>query len=839
MSGVVRIAGRRVPRLLLAPWRPSASIGVWMRPTAAVAAAATPAWGRSLGASPPTVAATVTAAALSTSAAATQAQSAVAAATPAGASRVAVPDGTTAPATVAAGAAAAAPAPSVDPAMLRRRNIGISAHIDSGKTTLTERVLFYTGRIRAIHEVRGKDGVGAKMDSMDLEREKGITIQSAATSAVWGDADINIIDTPGHVDFTIEVERALRVLDGAVLVLCAVSGVQSQSLTVDRQMKRYRVPRITFINKLDRAGSDPARVIGQLRTKLHIAAAAVQVPIGLEADLCGVVDVITRQAVYFDGPNGESVRREAVPAEMEAAVEAARSELIETLANVDEELGDLFLAEEPISEDQIVAAIRRATIARTFTPVFLGSALKNTGVQTLLDGVVAYLPHPGDVSNSAVLLDKGGRRGQRSEATDGGATEAAAAAPAVSEQSFELVPDTAAPLVSLAFKLEDGRFGQLTYIRVYQGVLRRGSSVINVRTGKRTKVPRLVQMHSSEMTDIDAAPAGDICAMFGMECASGDTFVDADKGPLVSLESLHVPEPVISLAIIPAKRSDGGTAFAKALARFSREDPTFRVSLDPESNETIISGMGELHLQIYVARMQREYGVDVTVGAPKVNYRETVQQNAPFNYVHKKQSGGSGQFAGVIGDLSPTPSGSKDNVFVNKLVGNNVPPQFVPAIEKGFHEACAEGALTGHPVQGVTFTLRDGKAHSVDSNELAFRMASIMGFRQAYSAAGGTVLEPVMRVEVAAPSEFQGGVMGGLNRRRAVILASTTHGDDVTIEAEVPLASMFGYSTELRSSTQGKGEYSMELLEHRPAPSSEIKVLKEAYEEKKLAGRKQ
>lgn len=728
----------------------------------------------------------------------------------------------------------------MDPALLRRRNIGISAHIDSGKTTLTERVLFYTGRIRAIHEVRGKDGVGAKMDSMDLEREKGITIQSAATSAAWGDADINIIDTPGHVDFTIEVERALRVLDGAVLVLCAVSGVQSQSLTVDRQMKRYRVPRITFINKLDRAGSDPTRVIGQLRTKLHIAAAAVQVPIGLEADLCGVVDVITRQAIYFGGPNGETVRREAVPAQMEAAVEAARAELIETLADVDEELGDLFLAEEPISEDQIVAAIRRATIARTFTPVFLGSALKNTGVQTLLDGVVAYLPHPGDVSNSAVLLDKGGRRGRRSGATDDAATEEASAdSPAVAERSFELVPDTAAPLVSLAFKLEDGRFGQLTYIRVYQGVLRRGSSVVNVRTGKRTKVPRLVQMHSSEMTDIDAAPAGDICAMFGLECASGDTFVDADKGPLVSLESLHVPEPVISLAIIPAKRSDGGTAFAKALARFSREDPTFRVSLDPESNETIISGMGELHLQIYVARMQREYGVDVTVGAPKVNYRETVLQNAPFNYVHKKQSGGSGQFAGVVGDLSPTPSGSKDNVFVNKLVGNNVPPQFVPAIEKGFHEACAEGALTGHPVQGVTFTLRDGKAHSVDSNELAFRMASIMGFRQAYNAAGGTVLEPVMRVEVAAPSEFQGGVMGGLNRRRAVILASTTHGDDVTIEAEVPLASMFGYSTELRSSTQGKGEYSMELLEHRPAPLSEIKALKEAYEEKKLAGRKQ
>lgn len=753
--------------------------------------------------------------------------------------------------------------------MLRRRNIGISAHIDSGKTTLTERVLFYTGRIRAIHEVRGKDGVGAKMDSMDLEREKGITIQSAATSATWGDADINIIDTPGHVDFTIEVERALRVLDGAVLVLCAVSGVQSQSLTVDRQMKRYRVPRITFINKLDRAGSDPARVIKQLRTKFHIAAAAVQVPIGLEADLCGVVDVITRQAIYFDGPNGESIRREAVPAEMEAAVEATRAELVETLADVDEELGDLFLAEEAISEDQIVAAIRRATIARTFTPVLLGSALKNTGVQTLLDGVVAYLPHPADVSNTAVLLEKAGRRGRRSgggamaaaladeaggesaEATaavvvdgDGSADgapsgEAAAAAAAVAERSFELVPDTAAPLVSLAFKLEDGRFGQLTYIRVYQGVLRRGSSVLNVRTGKRTKVPRLVQMHSSEMTDIDAAPAGDICAMFGLECASGDTFVDADNGPLVSLESLHVPEPVISLAVIPAKRSDGGTAFAKALARFSREDPTFRVALDPESKETIISGMGELHLQIYVARMQREYGVDVTVGAPKVNYRETVQQDASFNYVHKKQSGGSGQFAGVIGDLAPTPGGSKDNVFVNKLVGNNVPPQFLPAIEKGFREACAEGALTGHPVQGVTFTLRDGKAHSVDSNELAFRMASIMGFRQAYGAAGGTVLEPVMRVEVASPSEFQGGVMGGLNRRRAVILASTTHGDDVTIEAEVPLASMFGYSTELRSSTQGKGEYSMELLEHRPASSSEIKVLKEAYEEKKLAGRKQ
>jgi len=756
----------------------------------------------------------------------------------------------------------APPRPTLDPALLRRRNIGISAHIDSGKTTLTERVLFYTGRIRAIHEVRGKDGVGAKMDSMDLEREKGITIQSAATSATWGDADINIIDTPGHVDFTIEVERALRVLDGAVLVLCAVSGVQSQSLTVDRQMKRYRVPRITFINKLDRAGSDPARVVEQLRSKFHIAAAALQVPIGLEGDLCGIVDVITREAVYFDGPNGEEIRREVVPAEMVDAVEAARAELIETLADVDEAVGDLYLAEEPISEEQIVAAVRRATIARTFTPVLLGSALKNTGVQTLLDAVVAYLPHPGDVTNTAVMLDKVARRGRGAgteaaaeaasaaddaaavaDEADAAAGEAdgavAAAAPELAERSFELVPDASAPLVSLAFKLEDGRFGQLTYIRVYQGVLRRGASILNVRTGKRTKVPRLVQMHSSEMTDVEAAPAGDICAMFGMECASGDTFVDAAGGPLVSLESLHVPEPVISLAITPSKRSDGGTAFAKALSRFSREDPTFRVALDPESKETIISGMGELHLQIYVQRMQREYGVDVTVGAPKVNYRETVQTDASFNYVHKKQSGGSGQFAGVIGDLAPTPGGGKENVFVNKLVGNNVPPQFLPAIEKGFREACADGALTGHAVQGVTFTLRDGKAHSVDSNELAFRMASIMGFRQAYSAAGATVLEPVMRVEVAAPSEFQGGVMGGLNRRRAVILASTTHGDDVTIEAEVPLSAMFGYSTELRSGTQGKGEYSMELLEHRPAPQSEIKVLQEAYEEKKMAGRKQ
>ncbi|KAK4537545.1 hypothetical protein CDCA_CDCA13G3570 [Cyanidium caldarium] len=698
-----------------------------------------------------------------------------------------------------------------------QRNFGIAAHIDSGKTTLTERVLFYAGRIRKIHEVRGKDGVGATMDSMELERERGITIASAATYCSWRNGvQLNLIDTPGHVDFTIEVERALRVLDGAVLVVCGASGVQSQSLTVDRQMKRHRVPRLTFINKLDRMGADPWRALRQLNERLRMPAAFINLPIGLERDLEGVVDVIRQCAVYFDGEHGERVRvEESLPPALRATAEQARRQLIERLANVDEPFGDCFLQREyDVPEAALRAALRRATIARRFSPVLCGSALKNIGVQPVLDAVVDYLPSPLEVESYG-MESRGERR-------------------------LLLQPDAAAPLVSLAFKLEEGRFGQLTYLRVYQGTLRRGDNVFNARTGKKVKVPRLMRMHADEMQDVEEARAGDICAMFGLECASGDTFTDeTGKVRGISLESLHVPEPVMSLAITPKNRQDVPPNFSKALNRFTREDPTFRVHVDPESKQTIISGMGELHLEIYVERMRREYGVECEVGQPKVNYRETVTRRGGFQYLHRKQSGGAGQYGGVQGYIEPMHAEEADaatepvdptaNEFVNALVGNNIPPQFLPAIERGFHEAVAEGALTGHRVQGVRMVLQDGKSHPVDSNEIAFRTAALMGFRHAFADAGAVVLEPIMRVAVQAPPEQAGDVIAALTKRRGTIMQSQSDGDAAAIEAEVPLHAMFGYTTELRSLTQGKGEYTMEYVRHAPCTREDQERLAAQY----------
>jgi elongation factor G len=716
------------------------------------------------------------------------------------------------------------------PSLERLRNIGIAAHIDSGKTSLSERILFYTGRIKAIHEVRGKDGVGAKMDFMELEREKGITIQSAATQATWNDHTINVIDTPGHIDFTVEVERALRVLDGAILVICGVSGVQSQSLTVNRQMRRYGVPRITFINKLDRAGANPWNIIKQVESKLGTRCAAIQIPIGLESELSGVIDLVRREAIHFEGPSGTQVRRDKIPADLVHLAEEKRRSLIEVLADVDERFGDLYLENDAsISDDEIHAAIRRATLAKAFSPVMMGSALKNTGVQTLLDGVVDYLPHPGQRRNVALRQVSVTR-------TDGEGQNGDESAPVLKEEEFRLVSDANAPLVGLAFKLEEGRFGQLTYLRIYRGTLSRGDFVINTRTSKKMKVPRLVKMHAAEMEDISQAGAGDICAIFGLECASGDTFVPADQPEKLTMESLFVPEPVMSLAIEPASKVSGSENFTKALNRFCREDPTFRVRLDPESKQTVISGMGELHLDVYVQRMAREYGVELNVGAPRVNYRETVQSRADFNYLHKKQSGGSGQFAGVIGYIEQTEDG-KSTEFENAMVGNNIPPGFFPAIKKGFEEALNEGSLAGYMVQGVRMVITDGRTHSVDSNELAFRMAAIQGFRQAFQKAKPTILEPVMNVAVQIPTEFQGPVMGGISKRRGIISSTSPQADFVTIETEVPLGEMFGYSTELRSVTQGKGEYSMEYKEHRPAPGSEIQRLANEHAEKRAAGR--
>jgi elongation factor G len=685
------------------------------------------------------------------------------------------------------------------------RNIGISAHIDSGKTTLTERILFYTGRIHEIHEVRGKDGVGAKMDSMELEREKGITIQSAATYCKWKDSNVNIIDTPGHVDFTIEVERALRVLDGAILVLCSVGGVQSQSITVDRQMRRYGVPRLCFVNKCDRTGADPWRVLEQVRSKLKLNAAAVHVPIGLEDKHDGVVDLVRNEAVTFSGPNGSDIKIGPVPETLAPLVKRKRKELIETVAEVDETLGEIFLMGDEPSVEELKGAIRRATVAKTFAPLFMGSAFKNRGVQLLLDGVVDYLPAPHEVDNVALDLDK-------------------------EEAPVVLKSDPKAPLVGLAFKLEEGRFGQLTYLRIYQGTIAKGATIVNTSTGKKIKVPRLVRMHSEEMEDVNEAKAGEIVALFGVDCKSGDTF--AEPGTNVAMTSMRVPEPVMSLAVAPKSRAESAN-FSKALSRFQREDPTFKVRLDEESGQTIISGMGELHLDIYVERMRREYKCEVDVGEPRVNYRECITAKASFDYLHKKQSGGSGQYGRVVGYVEPlseeelkalnasSSSGNESDktnniVFENGIIGNAISPGYILACDKGFKEAAQTGGLIGHPVEGMRVVLTDGASHAVDSSEMAFKLAALSAFRQVYDKAKPKILEPVMQVEITVPSEFQGTVIGNVNRRKGTIQDSVAEGDDVIITCVVPLKNMFGYSTELRSMTQGKGEFTMEYFQHQP-----------------------
>ncbi|WVZ75408.1 hypothetical protein U9M48_023461 [Paspalum notatum var. saurae] len=671
--------------------------------------------------------------------------------------------------------------------MARMRNIGISAHIDSGKTTLTERVLYYTGRIHEIHEVRGRDGVGAKMDSMDLEREKGITIQSAATYCTWKGYQVNIIDTPGHVDFTIEVERALRVLDGAILVLCSVGGVQSQSITVDRQMRRYEIPRVAFINKLDRMGADPWKVLNQARSKLRHHNAAVQVPIGLEEEFEGLVDLVEMKAYKFEGSSGQSVTASDVPLNMEDLVMEKRRELIEVVSEVDDQLAEAFLNDEPITTNQLKAAIRRATVAQKFIPVYMGSAFKNKGVQPLLDGVLDYLPCPLEVDNYALDQNK-------------------------SEEKVLLAGTPAEPLVALAFKLEEGRFGQLTYLRIYDGVIRKGDFIYNVNTGKKIKVPRLVRMHSNEMEDIQEAHAGQIVAVFGVDCASGDTFTNGTVK--YTMTSMNVPEPVMSLAVSPISKDSGGQ-FSKALNRFQKEDPTFRVGLDPESGQTIISGMGELHLDIYVERIKREYKVDAKVGKPRVNFRETITQRAEFDYLHKKQSGGQGQYGRVCGYIEPLPSGSDGKFeFDNMIIGQAIPSNFIPAIEKGFREACNSGSLIGHPVENIRIVLTDGASHQVDSSELAFKLAAIYAFRQCYTAAKPVILEPVMKVELKFPTEFQGTVTGDMNKRKGIIVGNEQEGDDTIVVCHVPLNNMFGYATAIRSVTQGKGEFTMEYLEH-------------------------
>ena len=684
------------------------------------------------------------------------------------------------------------------------RNIGISAHIDSGKTTLTERILFYTNRIHAIHDVRGKDGVGAKMDSMELERERGITIQSAATYCTWKNTSINIIDTPGHVDFTIEVERSLRVLDGAILVLCGVSGVQSQSITVDRQMRRYSVPRVAFINKLDRTGANPFRVIDQLREKLKHNAVAVQLPIGLEGNFNGVIDLVSMKAVYFEGPNGMDVAEKEIPAEHQELANKKREELLDAVSLFSDELTEAMLEGTP-TEDQIKRAIRQGVLELKLTPVFMGSAYKNKGVQKLLDGVADYLANPTEVVNKGLDLNK-------------------------NEEEIILESDPTKPLACLAFKLEDGRYGQLTYVRVYQGKLSKGMTIYNSSNNKKHSVGRLVRMHSDEMEEITSAEAGDIVALFGIDCASGDTFTDGTWK--ITMESMFVPAPVISLTI-ECKESKQLPNLAKALNRFTKEDPTFKTEIDKESGQTIIKGMGELHLEVYVERMRREYGVDLVTGAPQVAYRETITKKAEFDYTHKKQTGGQGQFSRVAGYLEPIAlEEGKNYEFVDKVVGGSIPREYISSCDKGFKSCLERGALIGFPIVGVRAVINDGAYHDVDSSDMAFQIGARYGFRQGFAKAAPIILEPIMKVEVDGPVEFQGAILGGLNQRRGMILATTEQDAYCKIEAEVPLADMFGYSTVLRSSTQGKAEFSMEFSRYAPVPRNVAEELLKKYKVK-------
>jgi len=683
------------------------------------------------------------------------------------------------------------------------RNIGISAHIDSGKTTLTERVLFYTDRIHKINEVRGKDGTGALMDSMELEKERGITIASAATHCEWQGYDINIIDTPGHVDFTVEVERSLRVLDGVILILCSVSGVQSQSITVDQQMKRYEVPCVAFVNKCDRSGANPFKVIDQLKNKLGHNAVPMQIPIGLEDRHDGVVDLVTMKAYYFEGQYGEKMVEKEIPEDLKEEAARVREDMIDAVSVFSDDLTDAILEETPISEKMIYDAVRKGTNARELTPVFMGSAYKNKAVQPLLNAVVEYLPSPLDIENEAIDLDN-------------------------NEETVPLISDFEKPSVALAFKLEDGKFGQLTYIRVYQGGIKKGDLLINTRTGKKLRTGRLIRMHASDMEEVEEIPAGHIGAIFGVDCASGDTFTSS--GVNYAMMSMHIMDPVISLSLKPVDNKSE-INMSKALNRFTKEDPTFKTYVDKETNETIIQGMGELHLDVYVERMRREYAADVITGQPRVAYRETITRKSTFNYTHKKQTGGAGQFGRIAGYMEPADEWFE---FVNKITGGRIPTQFIPACEQGFKDCMHKGPKMEFPVTGIRVTIDDGAYHAVDSSEMAFTAAARGAFLEAYAKAKPVIKEPIMKVVIETPNEYQGSCMGLINQRRGIIEGSQEEGVMSVIESKVPLSEMFGFSTVLRSSTQGKAQFTMEYSNYKQVPQSVAEeIIRKKEEEKK------
>lgn len=686
------------------------------------------------------------------------------------------------------------------------RNIGISAHIDSGKTTLSERILFYTGRIHRMEEVGG-GGSGATMDHMDLERERGITITSAATSVEWKGFEINLIDTPGHVDFTVEVERSLRVLDGAVLVLCAVGGVQSQTITVDRQMNRYHVPRLAFINKMDRAGADPFRVVRDLKEKLGDDALLMQLPLGSGDRFQGLIDLITMQALYFDGEDGEVIREEPIPASEVELAREWREKMLEGLAMYSDELMERLLAEEEISAEMIHTVTRTVVQQQDVTPVFLGSAYKNKGVQPLLDAVTRYLPSPLEHEIRAKSWEN-------------------------DAQPVVLEADPTKPFVGMAFKIVDDPYGQLTFMRLYQGRIDKGETYVNQRTGRKERFSRIVRMHADEREEISEALAGDIVAVMGIDCASGDTY--AAEAKYCTLESMFVPEPVIKIAVSPESRGDADK-LGKALARFRKEDPTFRVSTDQETNEILVEGMGELHLDIYMERIRREYKVNVLVGAPKVSYREAPVQAVAFDYKHKKQTGGSGQYAHIVGRFEPLPEGEAEPfVFEEEVVGGRVPKQYIPSIQKGFEDCLQKGPVAGYPVIGLKAVLSDGSYHEVDSSDRAFQTCAQGCFRETFLKTRPVLLEPIMKMDIEAPEQFQGSVTGDIVSRRGIIMTTNNRDGLALLSVEVPLAETFGYATDLRSMTQGQGTFTMELLCYRRVPAA---IQEDIIKKKKEAGR--
>jgi elongation factor G len=683
----------------------------------------------------------------------------------------------------------------------RIRNIGISAHIDSGKTTLSERILYYTGRIHRMQEVHANDG-GATLDFMDLERERGITITSAATQVTWKDKSINLIDTPGHVDFTVEVERSLRVLDGAVMILCSVGGVQSQSITVDQQMKRYRVPRIAFINKMDRVGADPERVRYEMREKLDLNIVPIQINMGVADKFNGVIDLIAMQAITFEGNDGEKVVRGPVPPEYADKAAKAREQMLDALSMYNDEMTELLLEEKPIENDMIRRTIREATINRDIVPLMMGSAFKNKGVQPLIDAVCDFLPSPMDRSSFA--------RDHDNEGTE-----------------IPLASDPDAPLVAMVFKIADESFGQLSYVRVYQGRIVKGQQYRNARTNKMQRIGRIVRMHANDRQDITDAGPGDIIALLAVDCASGDTI--CGDGINYSLESIFVAEPVISLAVTPKSSADQ-ERMAKALSRFMKEDPTFRVSTDPKTGQTVIAGMGELHLDIYIERMRREFKAGVTVGVPNVSYREAPTVEAEFNYKHKKQTGGSGQYAHVVGRLIPLAEDAESSYeFEDNITSGRIPTEYIPAVNKGFQAAMNKGPLADYEIVGCKMFLDDGSYHSVDSSEMAFRIAARDAFIEAFKKSRPCLLEPIMTVEIEMPGEYQGPVVGDLNSRRGIILGTETRNSYTVVRAEVPLAGMFGYATVIRGMTKGTGTFSMEMSRYARVPAKISELILEQH----------